>query len=116
MLWQAEDGFPFRLVGGYAEHPDINGKPTGLPNLLNPPGLQAFLEGQEGYNPYQPRVPVTAELEELARQAIATNHIKVVLVDSSAKGAGPVVDLLSRVLGRPQVSNEPFLLWLIGQT
>ena len=116
MLWQAEGAFPFRLVGGYAEHPDADGKPTGLPNVLNPPGLQAFLEGQEGYNPYLPHVPVTAELEELTRQAIARNHIQTVLVDSSATGAEPVVDLFTRVLGQPAVSTGPLLLWVAAQT
>ncbi len=115
-LWQAEDGFSFRLVGGYAEHPDQDGKPTGFPNLLDPPGLQGFLEGQEGYNPYLPRVPVTPELEALTREAVSRNHIKVVLVDSSAEGAAPVVDLFTRVFGRPEVSNGPFLLWHTGQT
>jgi hypothetical protein len=115
-LWQAEDGFSFRLVGGYAEHPDKDGKPTGFPNLLDPPGLQGFLEGEEGYNPYLPRVPVDAELEELTREATSNNHIEVVLVDSSATGAGAVIDLFTRVFGRPDVSKDPFLLWHTGDT
>ncbi len=40
MLWQAESGFEFRLLGGYAYHPDSSGHPTLWPSVMNPPGLQ----------------------------------------------------------------------------
>jgi hypothetical protein len=113
MMWQAEAGFPFRLVGGYAEHPDVNGKPTGFPNPLNPPGIEGFLAGQEGYNPYLPPVPVTPELLASTQLALSSNNIQIVLVDSSAKGAGPVVDLFTQLLGSPSVSEGHFQLWLV---
>jgi hypothetical protein len=115
MLWQLEDGFAFRLVGGYAMHPDMNGKPTGLPNPLEPPGLEAFLTGQEGYNPYVPAVPITPELLASTRASLSANHIEAVLVDNSVKGASPVVDLFTQVLGRPEVSAGTFLLWITAE-
>ncbi len=46
MTWQADTGFRFRLVGGYAEHPDLSGNPTGMPDPLEPEGLDNFLDGQ----------------------------------------------------------------------
>jgi len=41
MLWQAEDGFDFRLLGGYAYHPDSVGSPYLLPLPMTPSGLAA---------------------------------------------------------------------------
>ena len=48
MLWQTEDGFGFRLLGGYAcNHPDAHGRPTLTPNVMHPSSLQQFLVGQD---------------------------------------------------------------------
>ena len=48
MLWQAEDGFRFRLLGGYAvPHPDIQRRPESLPERHDPPEPQQFLAGQD---------------------------------------------------------------------
>ncbi len=111
MLWQADDGFAFRLLGGYAEHPDPDGRPTGFPNPMSPPGLQLFLEGQEGYNSYLPPVPITTGLLATTRTALSENDIRMVVVDRSVRGSGQVVNLFTRVLGRPTVSTNSFTLW-----
>jgi hypothetical protein len=112
MLWQVQDDFSFRLVGGYAEHPDLHTHPTGLPNATNPPDLGVFLEGQEGYNRWIPPRPVNSRLVNTTRVALKRNAIRLVLVDRSAKGAGAVVDLFRRALGPPSVSVSRFLMWV----
>ena len=111
MLWQAEDHFAFSLTGGYSLHPGPDGRPTGFPNPMNPPGLELFLYGQEGFNRYLPPVPISPELLATTRIALFRYHIRLVVVDRSANGAGPVVDLFTRVLGQPEVSAGSFMLW-----
>ena len=65
---------------------------------------------------YLPLVPVTAELEASTREALSSNGIQVVPVDSSATGSAPVVDLFTWVLGPPGVSAGHLLLWLTRTT
>lgn len=112
MLWQAEDSFAFRLIGGYAEHPSPGGGPSGFPNAMNPPQLELFLSGQEGYDSRDlPPVPVSPELVINTRRALSKYDIRLVVVDRSVVGAGRVVDLFTRVLGQPKVSVGSFILW-----
>jgi hypothetical protein len=112
MLWQADDGFAFRLIGGYAEHPGPGGGPSGFPNPMNPPQLELFLSGQEGYSPPDlPPVPITPELVSTTRIVMSKYDIRLVVVDRTVVGAGPVIDLFTRALGRPEVSAASFTLW-----
>jgi hypothetical protein len=111
MTWQAATGFRFRLVGGYAEHPDLSGKPNGFPDPLEPEGLDDFLDGQEGYNPYLPPVPVTTGLVATVRDVVVRNDIRLIIVDRSTKGSGPVVDTFTRAFGPPRVTTTRYLLW-----
>ncbi len=62
MLWQAAAGDQFRLVGGYAEHPDLTGALSFGPDQMNPAGLDLFLEGREASVTDQP-VAVTPALD-----------------------------------------------------
>ena len=111
MLWQAESGFAFSLTGGYSEHPGLGGGPNGFPNPMIPPELENFLYGQEGYNRYIPPEPITPELIASTRTALSNYDVRMVVVDRSVPGAGPVIDLFTRVLGEPQVSSSSFALW-----
>jgi hypothetical protein len=116
MVWQAEDGFAFRLVGGFAAHPGPDGTKTPEPNLMEPPELMEFLEEQQThYLPYPyyapPLVPVTSELASDTATALEQNRVRVVLVDRTAPGAAPVVQLFRRVLGQPSVATGQFVMW-----
>ncbi len=111
MLWQAQDGFSFRLLGGYSEHPDPDGAPTGFPNAMNPPGLDLFLEGQQAYSVYLPHVAITPQLLASARAGLINNDVRLVIVDNQVKGAGPVLVLFGQILGKPTVSSGSFTLW-----
>lgn len=111
MLWQAVAGYRFRLVGGYAEHPDLNGAVSFIPDEMNPPGLDFFLEGQEGYSPYRPVVAVTPSLIATARLVAQRNDVRMLVVDRSAKGAAAVVQVFTAAFGPPTVSTARFALW-----
>ncbi len=110
MLWQVASGYRFRLVGGYAEHPDLTGVPTFMPDEMNPAGLDLFLEGQEAYNPYRP-VTVTPTLIATARLVAERNDVRMLVVDRRAKGAAAVVQVFSTAFGSPSVSTARFALW-----
>ena len=111
MLWQAADDFRFLLVGGYAVHPTPTGAPTGMPDQMNPPGLDRFLEGQEAYNPYLPPVPVTPALITTAREVVARNDIRLVIVDRAVRGSTAVIGVFSRAFGPPTAENGSYVLW-----
>lgn len=110
-LWQIQQNFSFTLVGGYAEHPDVHDRSIGVPNPMKPPGLDLFLEGQEGYNPYLPPVPLTQSLVNLTQRTLQLNDIRLIIVDRSAPRSGPVMALFTRALGPPEVSTGRFALW-----
>ena len=118
MVWQAQDGFGFRIFGGYAYHPDRRGGPSLVPNVMNPPGLQRFLIGQDIYSAYGlSRVyglplSVSARLVASTRRTLSKYKIQVVIVDSGVGGGGPVIHLFNDVLGPPRLSAGHFFLWV----
>ncbi len=108
LLWQAEDGFRFRLLGGYGFHADTSGKGSVLPNPMSPPGLQILLAFEEGY--YGP-IPVTPELVATTRTTLSKYDVRLIIVDHSAARSGAVMDLFDRTLGPAKVSEGQFSLW-----
>jgi len=111
MIWQSTDNFRFRLLGGYSEHPDQSGKPIGWAIPFSPSGLDLFLDGQEGYNPYLPPIPLTQTLIALTKQTLARYDVKVLIVDRSMKGSGPVMSLFHAVAGPPTAMGGRYVIW-----
>lgn len=112
MLWQVENRFAFRLLGGYAYHPDSSVLPNHLlPSLMNPPGLQQFLAGQEGVVLYGPRLPITPRLVAATRTALSRYQVRLVIVDRAVEGSGPVMVLFTRTLGPPTLSAGRISMW-----
>lgn len=111
MAWQADDGFRFRLLGGYGFHPDAHGGPSLAPDLMSPPALQTFLAAQDGANPYGPPPPIGPELVASTRRALSRYDVRVVIVDRSERGSAPVVTLFQDALGPPKLSVGRFSLW-----
>jgi hypothetical protein len=112
MLWQADDGFAFQLVGGYAYHPNLPRR-TLYPRRTVPPELQQFLAALCG-TPlwlYGPPLKVNDQLVAVARKTVVQEDITVVIVDRSSAGSGPVVDLFDRMLGPPAVTVGHFSMW-----
>jgi hypothetical protein len=114
ILWQAEDRFGFRLLGGYGHHSFRSSDPwisSSLPSVMTPPNLQQFLASQEGIFAYGPSLPISPELVMATRTAMARYHVRLVIVDRSVSGSAPVVKLFDDALGPPKVSAGLFSLW-----
>lgn len=112
MVWQAEDGFGFRLLGGYAFHGSHGGGVSNWPYPMKPAGLQGFLANQEGFGLLGPETPVSPQLVALTRSVLSKYAVRVVIVDRSASGSGAVMELFSDALGRPTASAGQFSLWV----
>ncbi len=114
MLWQAEGGFDFRLLGGYAYRPDSSGYSFGAP-LMRPRGLQQFLANQSGLygfgQLYGPAPPVDPELVRSTRASLSNYDVRLVIVDRSTGGSGPVMELFNDALGPPTLSAGKFSMW-----
>jgi hypothetical protein len=111
MLWQAEDDYRFRILGGYAYHPNSRGKSDVLPSPMSPPGLQNFLTRQEGITHKGSPMRVTTELVATTRTTLSKYGVKLVIVDRSLRGSRRVVELFNEALGSPTVSSGQFTLW-----
>jgi len=112
MSWQVLDGYKFRLLGGYVYIRDSKGEGTLFPRRMNPPGLQQFLTAQEGATLLGPKLPLTPELVATTKTTISRYHIRLVILDRSTRGSGPVLKLFNEALGRPKVSSGRFTLWV----
>ena len=113
MLWQVEDDFRFRLLGGYAYHPySSNSSLASLhPRLMSPPGTQQFLANQEGVSIFGPEMPVIPKLVALTRSTVSRYDVRLVIVDRSMAGSGAVVELFDDALGPPMLTSGPFSMW-----
>ena len=119
MLWQTEGGYDFRLLGGFVYHPDANGHPTLWPTVLHPSGLQEFLiNSSAGYYErllYRRQVGrvvlVSPELVATTRTSLSDYDVRMVIVDRSVKGSGPVVELFTDAIGPPTISSSGFSMW-----
>jgi hypothetical protein len=120
MVWQVNDNFDFRLLGGYGFHPwPRSADPSGYLGLdrplepvpMNPEGLQRFLANQEGVTLYGPRPALDSSLVAVTRATLSKYHVKVVIVDRSAHGSRLVVKLFKMALGLPTATARSFVLW-----
>jgi hypothetical protein len=115
MLWQAEDGFDFRLLGGYAYHPNSSGHSTLDAALMRPRGLQQFLANQGGLygfgELYGSAPAVGPQLVAATRAALTNYHVHLVIVDRLANGSGPVMQLFTAALGPATLSTGHFSMW-----
>ncbi len=110
LLWQAEDGFRFRITGGYAYHPAPNGSGVRAPNPLSPRGLQDFLASEEGVSKRKSS-PIDRELLTVTRATLSRYDVRLVIVDRAMSGSGQVMELFEKVLGPPTLSAGKFIMW-----
>jgi hypothetical protein len=111
LLWQAEAGYRFRLIGGYAFHPDQTGKGTTYPNALKPKALPDFLVAKEFWIPRG--LIATSDLVATTRITISKYHIGLIIVDRAQAGATEVINLFGQALGPPTVSAGDFIMWIV---
>ena len=117
MIWQAEVGFRFRLLGGYAFRPNVDGATIEYPAFIeypapmSPPQLQQFLGREEHADAFGQPEPIGPGLVDSAREAIERYHIRMVIVDGSAAGGGQVATLFKQLLGSPSATADHFSIW-----
>ena len=112
MLWQTQSGFDFRLLGGYAYHPDSTGRPTASPSVMRPPGLQRFLVWSVPFaRTRSGPLSVSPELVSTTRTALSDYDVRLVIVDRAISGSGPVMKLFTDALGPPTLSSGQFSMW-----
>ena len=107
LVWQMQDGFSFRLMGGYTFQPDADGRASLVPNLTNPPDLAGYLEKLE----QNIDSPPTDSLTTATRAALANDDVRFVMVDQAAPGGVLAQTLFERALGRPNVRSGSISLW-----
>jgi hypothetical protein len=120
MVWQVNDDFDFQLLGGYGFNPwPHSADPSGYigvdrplePVPMNPEGLQRFLANQMGLTLYGAEPPLNSSLVRVTKATLSRYNVKVVIVDRSATGSGPVTMLFQMALGRPTATAGSFVLW-----
>ena len=111
MMWQAEDDFKFRLIGGYSYHPTSSGAPTPYPNLMRPSEVQQFLTASGGCPLCGSAIPVSPQVVASTRAFLSRYHVRVVVVDRSVGNSGPVMALFNDALGHPKISVGHFAVW-----
>lgn len=118
MLWQSNDEFQFRLLGGYAYHPNSEDGPSFNPSVLQPHVLQAFLAGQDpftafGLSPiYGKPLPLSDALVTTTRTTLRDYDVRLVIVNAETYGSAPVLKLFNEALGPPSVVKGPFSVWV----
>jgi hypothetical protein len=110
MLWQAQDGFRFRLLGGYA-YTSYFGFSSLRPSRMSPPGTQQFLANEEDINFFGPGLTVSPKLVAITRSVVSRYDIRLVIVDRSMSNSGPVMELFNDALGPPRLSVGRFSMW-----
>jgi hypothetical protein len=113
MMWQVEDDFGFRLLGGYAYHRASSNSslPSLVPRPMSPLGTQRFLADQEGFGIFGPEMPVSPELVAQTRSTVSRYDVRLVIVDRSMAGSDAVVELFNDALGSPMLSAGQFSMW-----
>lgn len=115
LVWQAARDFSFRVLGGYAYRAEPSGKPTLLPPLLRPAGIQEWLVGEQtGFGRLYPKPPAYGDVLGEVKPFIAMNRVDGVLVDTAQPKGLQVEGLFHRALGAPSADAGPFVLWRIG--
>jgi hypothetical protein len=109
MVWQAENDFRYRIVGGYQNLPDGHGGFSHEGNLsVTRDYLNDLFFGR--------RPP---ELTPALRQAILADlqdwQAETVAVDTSVQGAANAVELFTSLLGRPPTSEGGMAIWYQAQ-
>jgi hypothetical protein len=111
MGWQLTDGFDFRILGGYGEHPEIIDTFYVLPARMHPALLQRFLANQEGLQVYGPEPVLDQTLVASTRATLKDYSVRLVIIDGSAPGSSPVMKLFLAALGPPLDRSKGFAVW-----
>jgi hypothetical protein len=109
MLWQAEAGLNFKLVGSYIQTRNpLTGESSEFPALLTPGTVQGWLTYNQGVHAPWPE-PSSVSTADVTSY-LQINHVTTVIVDPSAINATAVTKVFTNVLGQPEKIGG-ILLW-----
>jgi hypothetical protein len=111
-MWQVEDGYRFRLLGGYALHPDATGAADLFPGPMVPAALQRYLLDKQGSVVIGSGPPPTTPTVAATRDALVRNNVRLVLVDDTQPDSDQVIALFTEALGPPEVSSGRVTAWV----
>lgn len=108
MIWQAQDGMRFRLLGGYI-------RPT-YPPLLAPASVQEyFIDAADWFIPPSLLAGPMSKKVAALRQYLLLNHVGAVIFWNTGVNPSTVRDLLDATLGRPtRHAGNKFALWVLA--
>jgi hypothetical protein len=113
MYWQAADGMPFRLVGGYGDFRTG----SGVPPLLTPQFIQEyFVAAQDGGSEQYPAPATDVNAGQALCQFISNYHVGAVVFWDTGSNPAEVKSLFVDTLGSPtETSTDQMLnVWLTG--
>ena len=106
MLWQASEGFPFRLVGGYAIIPDRNGQSSTI-GVQDP--LDWFIANAENLG--QGLQPLNQSELQHAQDSLRRRKVTHVVVLTKNFNAGYVASTMVALLGRAPKIDHRVMVW-----
>ena len=110
-IWQAEDGYRYRLLGGYALHPDATGAATLFPGAMVPDDLQRYLLHEQSSVVIGAGLPVATPTVAATRYALASNDVRLVLVDDDEPNSDQAIAVFTAALGPPTITTGSVTAW-----
>ncbi|NNN20829.1 MAG: hypothetical protein HKL80_02340 [Acidimicrobiales bacterium] len=112
MDWQAQDGFSFKLLGGYANVKVSSTEGSRWPILLNEPYVQELLSGDIQQHEYPPPSLNTSVHEYELLAFLKQYHVTAVVYWASEAFAVPAYKYLSTALGKPLYQTKTTAIWV----
>lgn len=113
MLWQAESGMRFRLLGGYVTVQGPDGAGTNLPPLPSPASVPEYLvQEQDGLSAPYPPPPTTPPGNSDLCEFLRVNLVNAVMIWQTMPDAGVVESYVENDLGQPAIDSSSLLIWL----
>lgn len=114
MLWQAEAGMHFKIVGGQAATPNRHGDAESAPATLPPRAVEAlFLDAMNGTRRIPARVlPAPRAVVSAIRVFCLRYDVSTVVVDPIGLRPGLVISYLTAALGRPPAETGGVDVWV----
>lgn len=111
MLWQADAGFRFKMVGGYVLVPGTGGHVSAFPNLLPPVAVENYLWQVATSGTPPAGTPPQAQLVGQFRIWLRRYHIDAVLSSGDVANAAALDQLFTDALGQPSYNGGGIEAW-----
>ncbi len=117
MLWQAESGMRFRLIGGYAIRPGYRRHSQRSPLLPSPATLpRALVSALDDPSGFTVGGAAWRRAAGAVDGFIVARHVGAVIVQERSPGGAAVAALMRDRLGPPRARGDGLMLWLPART